>query len=206
MERLPAGFRGREGLGHPRRRALQDRHGTWHPRSATRSCEAIAAAEARADWELPESAAKLRERSSRERYRHRRQRLRALAELKDGKTVTAVAKVVGVRPRSIYRWLYRGAAHGLEGALERSSGYPALKSAQAEAMGQWIASDRRHQNRWAIAARAKEAFGIELNPDAASTLLSRHGRAKPGRRRRLWGPKHGPRQKAGSIHDPAPGP
>lgn len=156
--------------------------------------------------ELRESAGDLRERAMRERYKHRRQRLRALAELKGGASVEAVATLVGVTPHSVYRWLHRGAVGGLEAVLERPTGKPALTGAQAEAMAQWIACDRLHQNRWAIAARAKEAFGIELNRDAASKLLAKHGRTKPGRRRRLWGPKHGPRQRAGPTHHPAPGP
>ncbi|MGE0544129.1 MAG: TniQ family protein [Geminicoccaceae bacterium] len=155
---------------------------------------------------LPESADDLRERAMHERYKHRRQRLRALAELKDGASVEAVATLVGVTPHSVYRWLHRGVAGGLEAALERPTGKPALTGTQAEALAQWIACDRVHQDRRAIAARAKEAFGIELNLDAASKLLAKHGRAPPGRRRRLWGPKHGPRPRAGSTHHPAPGP
>lgn len=155
---------------------------------------------------LPESAAELREQSMRERYKHRRQRLRALAELKDGAPVEAVAALIGVNPHSVYRWLHRGAADGLEAALERPTGKPTLPGAQAEAMGQWIAGDRLHQNRRKIADRVRDAFGIELNLDAASNLLAKHRRARPGRRCRLWGPKHGSRQGAGSTHDPVPGP
>ena len=154
--------------------------------------------------DLPESVADLRERAMRERYRHRRQRLRALAELKDGASVEDVAALVGVNPKTIYQWLHRGAAGGLEAALERPTGKPVLTAAQAEAMGQWIACDRLHQNRRAIAARAKESFGIELNLYAVWRLRAKHGRAKLGSRRRLWGPKHGPRRRAGSNHDPAP--
>lgn len=151
---------------------------------------------------LSESAAELRERAMRERYKHRRQRLRALAELKEGSPVEVVAALVGVNPHSVYRWLHRGAAGGLEAALERPTGKPALTSAQAEAMGQWIAGNHRRRNRQAIAERAREAFGVDLNLDAAAKLLAKHRRARPGRRCRLWAP----RQRAGSTHDPAPGP
>lgn len=151
-------------------------------------------------------AADLREQSMCERYKHRRQRLRALAELRDGASVETVAARGGLGTKSIYRWLHRGAAGGLEAALERPTGKPALTGAQAEAMGQWIAADRLHQNRQAIRERAREAFGVDINADAASKLLAKHRRAKPGQRCRLWGPKHGPRQRAGSTHDPAPGP
>jgi transposase len=156
--------------------------------------------------DLPESAGDLRECAMRERYKHRRQRLRALAELKDGASVKAVATLVGVTPHSVYRWLHRAAAGGVEAAMERPTGKPVLTGVQAEATAQWIACDRRHQDRRAIAARVQEAFGIELDLDAASKLLAKHSRAKPGRRRRLWGPKHGARRRAGSSHHPAPGP
>lgn len=152
------------------------------------------------------SAAVLREQSMRERYKHRRQRLRALAELRDGASVETVAAFVGVDTKSIYRWLHRGAAGGLDAALERPTGKPALTGAQAEAMGQWIASDRLHENRKTICDRAREAFGVDINGDAASKLLAKHRRAKRGQRRRLWGPKHGPRRGARSTHDPAPDP
>lgn len=151
------------------------------------------------------SASRLREQSMQDRYKHRRQRLRALAELKDGASVEAVAALVGAKPHSIYRWLHRGASGGLEAALERPTGKPALTGAQAEELGKWIAGNRLRQSRRAIVDRAREIFGVDLDLDAASKLLAKHRRAKPGRRRRLWGPKHGPRR-AGSIHDPAPGP
>ncbi len=151
------------------------------------------------------SAAKLREQSARERYKHRRQRLRALADLKDGASVETVAALVGVDTKSIYRWLHRGAAGGLEAALDRPTGKPALTGAQAELMGQWIAAEQVRQNR-RVRERAREAFGIDINSDVASKLLAKHRRANPRQRRRLWGPKHGPRRGTGSTHDPAPGP
>ncbi len=153
---------------------------------------------------LPESATDLRERAARERYKHRRQRLTALAELKDGATVVAAAAAVGVQSRSVYAWLDRGAEYGLEAALERPTGKPILTSAQAEALAQWIAADHRNQNRNVIVDHAAARFGIPLSLDAASKLLAKHGRPKPGRRRRLWRPK--PQRKRGteSTHDPAP--
>jgi hypothetical protein len=57
--------------------------GAWHP------------------WidSLPESASDLRERAARERYKHRRQRLTAFAELKAGATVVAAAAVARVQPK-----------------------------------------------------------------------------------------------------------
>lgn len=70
-----------------------------------------------------------------ERYKHRRQRLRALTELRDGASVETVAALVGVGTKSVYRWLHRGAGGGLEAALERPTGKPVLTGTQAEAMG-----------------------------------------------------------------------
>lgn len=152
------------------------------------------------------NAAQLREQSVRDRYKHRRQRLRALAELRDGVPIEAVAALIGFKPRSIYRWLHQGATGGLEAALERPTGKPALTGTQAEAMGQWIAAEFVHQNRRAIIQRAREAFGIDLNPDAASKLLAKHRRSMPARPHRLWGPRRSRRKRAGSNHDPAPDP
>ena len=167
-------------------------------------------AETRRAWRrwidgLPESPAVLRERAAGERYKHRRQRLTAIAELKQGTSVEIAAAKVGVARNSIYRWLHRGAAAGLEAALERPAGKQALSSAQAEALAQWIAGDRRRECGRIVAAKAKELFGVDLNPDAASKLLAKHRHAKRGRRRRLWRPKHGPRREGGSTQDPASG-
>jgi transposase len=147
----------------------------------------------------------LRQRAAGERYKHRRQRLTAFADLKDGSTVVAAAAVVGVLPRSVYGWLGRGAERGLEAALERPTGKSALTSAQAEALAQWIAADRPHQNRRRIVDRAAVQFGVALSLAAASKLLAKHGRAKPGRRHRLWRPTPRRQVVAGSTHDPAPG-
>jgi len=155
---------------------------------------------------LRESAADLRARAARDRYKHRRQRLTAFAAMKDGTSVPSAAAIVGVAPKTLYRWLHRGATAGLDAALERPTGRPALSAYQAETLAQWIVSDRLHQTRRAIRAHAAALFGVALNADAASKLLAKHGRAKPGHRRRLWGPRHGPRQTLGSTHDPAPGP
>ena len=94
-------------------------------------------------------------------------------------------------------FLGTGVSGGEEGALRG----PAIMPGGSPQAWEAVAPILR-----AIAARAKEAFGIELNRDATSKLIAKHGRAKPGRRRRLWGPKHGPRRRAGSTHHPAPGP
>ncbi len=155
---------------------------------------------------LPESPSKLRERAARERYKHRRQRLTAFAELKAGATVGEAAAIARVKPRSVYRWLDCGIEHGLEAALERQTGRAVLASAQSEVLVQWICADLANQNRHAVVAHTKARFGIELSLDVASSLLKKHRRPRPGsgRRRRLWGPKklRGPRTIP--THGPAP--
>ncbi|MGF6312071.1 transposase [Bradyrhizobium sp. i1.8.4] len=155
---------------------------------------------------LPEAGIDLRERALRERYKLRRQRLFAFAAVHDGAMVEAAAESVGVTARTLYRWLLKGAEHGLEAALERPRRQSQLTGAQAEALGRWIAADRAHQHRPVVIAEAMAQFGIALSPDHASALLRVHRRAKPGRRHRRWKPK--PRkltQVAGPTHDPAPG-
>ena len=155
---------------------------------------------------LPEGASELRERAARERYKHRRQRLMALAELKAGATVGEAAAIARVQPRSVYRWLARGFKHGLEAALGRPIGRLVLTSAQSEALARWICADRANQNRHVIVAQAKAMFGIELNLDIASNLLKKHRHPRPGsgRRRRLWGPMKPRGPRTTPKHDPAP--
>jgi hypothetical protein len=164
--------------------------GAWHP------------------WidSLPESASDLRERAAGKRYKHRRQRLTAFAELKAGATVVAAAAIARVRPKSVYRWLDCGVENGLEAALERPTGSPVLTSAQSEALAQWICADRAHQNRHAIVAQALAWFGIELSLDIASNLLRKHRERKPGsnRRRRLWGPVKRRERRSEPTRDPDP--
>jgi transposase len=138
---------------------------------------------------LPESAEHLRTRAVSERYKHRRQRLTALAELKDGASVVAASAVAGVLPKTVYRWLDRGAEYGLEAILERPGGRPTLTSAQAESLAQWIAADRPNQYCRKVIDRAATQFGVALSTTAASKLLAKHRRAERGHRRRLWRPK-----------------
>jgi transposase len=156
--------------------------------------------------DLPETGIDLRERALTERYKLRRQRLFAFAAIREGATVEAAAESVGIIARTLYRWLHKGAAHGLEAALERPRRRSELSGAQAEALGRWIAADRAHQHRRAVINAAMAQFGIILSMDQASGLLRVHRRAKPGRRHRPWKPKpQRATQVAGPTHDPAPG-
>lgn len=182
------GLLGREGLDDPTRERLR----------AILAPAAAKSPKGRQSWRpwletLPLSAQDLQNQAARERYKHRRQRLTALAELLAGASVPAAAAKVGVRDKSVYCWLRAGAAGGLEAMLERAPSRHALTGLQREALGQWIAADRTHQTRTKVMAKARELFGLDLGADAASQLLQKHRRAQPGQRRRLWGPKHGPR-------------
>ena len=138
---------------------------------------------------LPESVTDLRRRGDIERYKHRRQRLTAFAELKAGATVVATAQVVGVRPKTVYAWLDRGTEHGLEAALERPTGKPTLTAQEVEALAQWIAADTRNQFNRAVVEHAMSRFGVVLSTTAATKLIAKYGRPKCGRRRRLWKPR-----------------
>jgi transposase len=154
---------------------------------------------------LPESASDLRQRAASERYKHRRQRLTAFAALKQGASLAAAAQIVQFEPRSVSRWLQIGAAHGLEAALEQSRRKHALTAIQAETLAQWIVADRRHESGRLIIEQAAVLFGIALPAEAASNLLARHRRPKPGHRRRLWKPTRARCADAClPTHDPVP--
>jgi hypothetical protein len=119
------GLLGREGLDDPTRERLR----------AILAPAVVKSPKDRRSWRpwletLPLSPEDLRDRAVRERYKHRRQRLTALAELMAGASVPAAAAKVGVREKSVYRWLRAGAAGGLEAMLERAPSRHALTSAK----------------------------------------------------------------------------
>lgn len=152
---------------------------------------------------LPESGDDLRVRALNQRYKLRRRRLFALAAVRDGASVVTAAQDVGMMPRTVYRLLLRGAQEGLEAALERPRRRSILSGSQAEALGCWIAAERRRQNHKAVIAGAWTMFGVTLSSQAAFNLLRVHRKPKPGRRQRFWKPKSQRRRRvAGSSHDP----
>lgn len=152
---------------------------------------------------LPQSGDDLRVRALGQRYKLRRRRLFALAAVRDGASVVAAAQDVGMTPRTLYRLLLRGAQDGLEAALERPQRRSILTGVQAEALGYWIAAERRRQNHKAVIAEAMTMFGVTLSSQAAFNLLKVHRKPKPGRRQRFWKPKSQRRRTvAGSSHDP----
>lgn len=143
---------------------------------------------------LPETGDQLRARAAIDRFAHRRARMLALADVRDGMPVELAAEAAGVTPRTLYIWLRRGTKDGLESALDRQRG--ALNQAQAIEIADWIANAPTNQPRWRITRVRNEVFrrfGLEISGEVASRLLRHHG---PWTRRRLATPrrkaKHAP--------------
>ncbi len=132
---------------------------------------------------LPQTGEELRVQALRERLPHRRARLMAIADVRDGLSVEAAAEVADVRPRTLYRWIKRGAQGGLEAALERPSGQ--LSGPQAAQLAEWIANAPPAGPRWRTNRVQNEAlrrFGVEITIYVADRLLRMHG---PWRRRKV---------------------
>ena len=130
---------------------------TWSFRPATWSA-----------WLAGLDAAELRASARRERYAYRRIRLLAIADVRDGKRIEAVANAIDVQAETVHRWLQQGAAGGLDAALEWKSN-SALNSAQRAELAVLIARGRRGvRNRYAWSAR-----DIQQRPKHASVSSSR---------------------------------
>ena len=132
---------------------------------------------------LPQTGEELRTHARREQLPHRRIRLMAIADVRDGLSVEAAAEVADVGPRTLYRWIKRGAQGGLEAALERPSGQ--LSGLQAAQLAEWIAAASPDEPRWRTNRVQNEAlrrFGIEITIYVADRLLRIHG---PWRRRKI---------------------
>jgi len=147
---------------------------------------------------LPETGDDLRARAPIDRFPHRRARLLALADVRDGVPIGLAAEAAGVVPDTLYFWLRRGATHGLEAALDRQRG--ALNQAQAMEIAQWIAEAPTDQPRWSSDRVKNEVFrrfGLEISRDVAARLLRKHG---PWVRRRVTAPHRGAHAKS-RVHD-----
>jgi transposase len=132
---------------------------------------------------LPQTGEELRTQALRERLPHRRARLMAIADVRDGLSVEAAAEVADARPRTLYRWMKRGAQGGLEAALERPSGQ--LSGLQAAQLAEWIAAASPDEPRWRANRVQNEAlrrFGVVITIYVADRLLRLHG---PWRRRKF---------------------
>lgn len=133
---------------------------------------------------LAETADDLRAQATRERLPHRRARLLALADVRDGVPVEIAADIADVMPRTLYTWLRRGAAGGLDAALERPR-WQYLSEPQVMELAEWIAAAPPDGPRWRanrVQNEARRRFGAEISVHVADRLLRRHG---PWRRRRV---------------------
>lgn len=133
--------------------------------------------------DLPETGDELRAEAARQRLPHRRARLLAIADVRDGMPVEAAAEVADVLPRTLYCWLKRGAEGGLEAALERPTGQ--LAEPQVNEVAGWIAEASPDGPRWRadrVQGEVRRRFGLEISLDVASRLLRHHG---PWRRRKI---------------------
>jgi transposase len=142
-------------------------------------------------WVNGLDAVELRARARRERYTYRRVRLLAIADVRDGNRVEAVAQAINVQPETVYRWLRQGATGGLDAAVEWKT-KSALSSAQRAELAVWIARDpkpsRHGISTWRnqdIQAEAKTRFGVELSSQSAARLRAAHGRKRRGRPNKL---------------------
>jgi transposase len=139
---------------------------------------------------LPETGAELRRQAAREQIPHRRARLYALADVRDGVPVETAAGVAQVIPRTLYKWLRRGAEGGLEAALERPK-WEYLTEMQMKELIDWISAAPPDGPQWRtnrVVNEAARRFGIEITVHVASRLLRRYGpwpRRRPKPKRRL---------------------
>ncbi len=132
---------------------------------------------------LPETGDDLRALAARERLPHRRARLRAIADVRDGLPAEVAAEIADVLPRTLYRWLKRGAAGGLGAALERPSGR--LSEPQVIELAEWIAAASPDGPRWRsnrLQSEALRRFGsmsvfTSRNDCCASTVRGVDGRS-----------------------------
>ncbi|WP_336966814.1 TniQ family protein [Sphingobium aquiterrae] len=133
---------------------------------------------------LPQSGDELRAMAMREPLPHRRQRLMALADVRDGMPVEVAAEAADVMARTLYNWLRRGAKDGLEAALERPV-WRYLTEPQARELIEWISTASPYTPRWRcdrLVNEARRRFRVEITEHVAQAMLRRYG-PWPKRRR-----------------------
>jgi transposase len=157
--------------------------------------------------QLHYTATELSARAHSERFKHRRIRLQAFAQLRDGHSIATVAAAAQVNSQTIYRWLRQGAMRGLEAALERPCGRQTVSDAQSSELAQWIAHtpDRGTPGYSPLRTRdvideAKSRFAIDLSTHAAGRLLRAH-QCRRGQRRRVHSLRHLSPVNLAPVHD-----
>jgi transposase len=143
---------------------------------------------------LPQTADELRLQAASEELRPRRARMRALAELREGRSVCTVAAAIGVTVGTIDRWLEAGASGGLEGALSRKGDRRAtITSKQVDQIVHWMTQmptrDRppylKALRASDVVAFAQQQFGIQMPHHLARRLAAAHCNRLRGWRRQF---------------------
>ena len=146
---------------------------------------------------LPETGKMLRQRSRRELRQGVSERLRALADLRDGMDVATVAKRAGLRGVTVERWLDIGLEYGLEALTAEQMRISFLTQDQGHAITTWLASVSRlstGRNAWRAEHAQQEIavrFGVLLSVSAVLHLFQdslrlrfddnlRHSSSSPG--------------------------
>jgi len=142
---------------------------------------------------LPNTGEELRARAYRERLKHRRVRLIALAALREGRSVKTVAAAIGMLPKTVCDWLHEGARNGLEALLERRRGRQLLSSAQVAEIAEWLACRPlpgrpgfRVIRAADVIAESVGRFGIQITRTVALTLLRTHSKSRHWHRPRPY--------------------
>ena len=133
---------------------------------------------------LPLTPQELRAQAIYARYRHRRERLLALARLREGRSMSDVAVAGGVTETTLNRWLLAGARGGLESALARRRGERAMVThEQADELVHWFAQmpTRGRPLRKALSVAdvvgyGRDRLGMDIPRPLAGQLLAAHRR------------------------------
>ena len=126
---------------------------------------------------LPETGDMLRQRSRRELRHGVSERLRALADLRDGMDAATVAAQAGLRIVTVERWLDIGLEYGLEALTAEQMRISALTQKQRHAITTWLASISRRSkgpNAWRAEQAQQEIavrFGVLISVSAVLHLF-----------------------------------
>jgi transposase len=126
---------------------------------------------------LPETGDTLRQRNRRELRHGVSERLRALADLRDGMDAATVAAKAGLRIVTVERWLDIGLEYGLEALTAEQMRISALTQKQRHAITTWLASISRRSkgpNAWRAEQAQQEIavrFGVLISVSAVLHLF-----------------------------------